>query len=57
MTKPGKAAVIILVILNAVVLMGQIWPEGAPPFAKAVNILTLIFNIIFLLTLFRTKLR
>ena len=28
----------VLVILNSIVLLGQIWPEGAPPFARGVNI-------------------
>ncbi len=27
-----------LIALNAVVLLGQLWPEGAPPFARIVNI-------------------
>jgi hypothetical protein len=27
-----------LIVLNAVVLLGQLWPAGAPPFARAVNI-------------------
>ena len=29
---------IALIVLNAVVLLGQMWPEGAPPFARWVNI-------------------
>ncbi len=32
----------VLLLLNAVVLLGQLWPEGAPPFARAVNIVFLI---------------
>jgi hypothetical protein len=35
----------ILILLHALVLLGQIWPEGAPPFARWVNIITLIVNI------------
>jgi len=27
-----------LLAFNLVVLLGQIWPEGAPPFARVVNI-------------------
>ena len=42
----GKKIIIGLLILNAIVLLGQIWPEGAPQFAVKVNIFTLIFNLI-----------
>jgi hypothetical protein len=35
----------ILLLLNAVVLLGQIWPAGAPPFARAVNILFLVLSL------------
>jgi len=54
MTKQRKIIAIILLILNAIVLLGQIWPEGVPPFAKTVNIITLSFNLIFFLSLFRS---
>lgn len=37
----------LLIILNLVVLLGQIYPEGAPPFARPVNILFLISSLIF----------
>lgn len=40
-----KTTFIVLIILNAIVLLGQLWPEGAPPFARVVNIITLIANI------------
>ena len=33
-----RALLAALLLLNCVVLLGQIWPEGAPPFARAVNI-------------------
>lgn len=32
----------ILILLNLIVLLGQIWPEGAPPFARSVNIVFLV---------------
>ncbi len=32
----------ILIALNLIVLLGQIWPAGAPPFARGVNIVFLI---------------
>jgi hypothetical protein len=28
----------LLIALILIVLLGQLWPEGAPPFARAVNI-------------------
>ncbi len=30
---------ITLFVLGALVLLGQLWPAGAPPFARSVNIL------------------
>ena len=42
----GKKMIIVLLILNAIVLLGQIWPEGAPAFAVKVNIFTLILNLV-----------
>ncbi|HEY3385296.1 MAG TPA: hypothetical protein VGK46_02230 [Saprospiraceae bacterium] len=45
--------ILILLILNAVVLLGQIWPEGTPSFAKPVNIITLGLNVSFLLTMIK----
>lgn len=37
----NRKILILLLVLNAVVLLGQLWPEGAPPFARWVNILFL----------------
>jgi hypothetical protein len=45
----------ILLLLNAVVLLGQIWPEGAPPFARIINILFLILNLVLLVYLLVKK--
>lgn len=36
-------------LLNAVVLLGQLWPEGAPPFARIVNIVFLLAVLGYLL--------
>ncbi|HSH40423.1 MAG TPA: hypothetical protein VK993_16750 [Chthoniobacterales bacterium] len=44
-TRPG--VLIILVVLNCIVLLGQLWPEGAPPFARAVNILFLLLSFFY----------
>ena len=43
-----KPFLIVLLILNVVVLLGQLWPEGAPPFARAVNIAFLCGSLIYL---------
>ncbi|MBX7052764.1 MAG: hypothetical protein K1X54_12060 [Flavobacteriales bacterium] len=46
-----RAIIIVLAVLNSIVLLGQLWPEGAPPFARTVNILTLILNLFFMLSM------
>jgi len=48
MTARNRVILISLLILNAIVLLGQIWPKGAPPFARTVNIAFLAGNLIFL---------
>jgi hypothetical protein len=50
--KKGPILIFILV-LNSIVLLGQLWPEGAPPFARIVNIITLIFNLIIFIAMFK----
>ncbi|MBL7774065.1 MAG: hypothetical protein JNM95_14465 [Chitinophagaceae bacterium] len=45
----------VLILLNLVVLLGQLWPAGAPPFARWVNIVTLILNLIVLVIYLRSK--
>ena len=55
MNRSKKIFASVLLLLNSVVLLGQLWPEGAPPFAGVVNILTLILNLIFLIVLLGTK--
>lgn len=42
-----KPITIVLLLLNIVVLLGQIWPEGAPPFARTVNIIFLSGSLLF----------
>lgn len=50
-----KVILIVLLILNIMVLMGQVYPEGAPPFAKTVNILFLVSSLgYFVYTLLRS---
>lgn len=50
-----RAITIILIILNAVVLLGQIWPEGTPPFARTVNIIFLSLSLIYFILSLRGK--
>ncbi len=38
-----------LIALNAIVLLGQLWPEGAPPYARVVNILFLVGSMAYFL--------
>jgi hypothetical protein len=47
----AKTILIILLILNGVVLLGLVWPEGAPPFARTINIVCLVGNLLFFLYL------
>jgi hypothetical protein len=42
-----KPIIILLLILNVIVLLGQVWPEGAPPFARAVNLVFLTLSLIY----------
>ncbi len=46
-SKNYRMAAKVLIVLNVVVLLGQVWPEGAPPFARVVNILFLILSLLF----------
>lgn len=43
----------ILLALNLVVLVGQLWPEGAPPFARVVNIVFLCATLLYFAALFK----
>jgi len=47
MPKKNRIILIALIVLNTIVLLGQIWPEGAPPFARIVNIVFLIGSLLF----------
>lgn len=50
-----KPILIIVLVLNSIVLLGQLWPEGTPPFAQTVNIITLMLNLVLLITLLSNK--
>jgi hypothetical protein len=48
-----KLMLIVLIVLNIVVLLGQLWPEGAPPFARNINIIFLLASMIFFINQLR----
>jgi len=43
----SRTIVVVLLLLNVVVLVGQVWPEGAPPFARGVNVAFLVASLLF----------
>ncbi|MBI3097321.1 MAG: hypothetical protein HYY93_03615 [Planctomycetes bacterium] len=51
----SRNALRLLIVLNIVVLLGQIWPEGAPPFARAVNIVFLASSLVWFLRAARAR--
>lgn len=55
MSATTRIILILLLILNIVVLLGQAWPEGAPPFARTVNIIFLVGSLLFFLRLLIRK--
>jgi hypothetical protein len=48
--KSKKSLIVILIFLNSIVLLGQIYPTGAPPFARVVNVIFLIFSLVFFIS-------
>lgn len=42
----SRPRLIVLLILNCIVLLGQLWPEGAPPIARIVNIILLLASLV-----------
>lgn len=40
-----RAVLSALIVVNVMVLLGQVWPAGAPPFARVVNIGFLIASL------------
>ena len=49
----ARLFLIVLVVLNCIVLLGQLWPEGAPPFARVVNILFLVLALVYFISALR----
>lgn len=50
-----RAVLTVLVVLNAVVLLGQVWPAGAPPFARVVNIGFLVASLTWFVLALRRR--
>ena len=48
MKKIRAALVAVMILVNGVVLLGQVMPEKAPPFARTVNIAFLSANLLWL---------
>ncbi len=48
-----KPVLVVLMLLNVMVLVGQLWPEGAPPFARAVNIVFLFASLLWFAAAYR----
>lgn len=55
MKKLQRLFLALLILLNVMVLLGQLWPEGAPPFAATVNVVTLILNLAVFVALLARK--
>lgn len=55
MLQNNKTIITILMVLNAIVLIGQLWPQGAPPFARSVNIVFLLFSFWFFIGSLKNK--
>jgi hypothetical protein len=51
----ARPLLILLIVLNVVVILGHLWPEGAPPFARVVNIVTLVADLLVLIGLLRGR--
>ncbi len=49
----SRALLLLLLVLNVVVLLGQVWPAGAPPFARVVNIAFLVLSLAYFLDALR----
>lgn len=52
---PFRLLLWILLVANAMVLLGHLWPEGAPPFASMVTLGFLIANLLLLVGMLRRK--
>lgn len=50
-----KAFLILMLGLNLVILLGQLWPQGAPPFARVVNIIFLVLSLGYFVAAFRVS--
>lgn len=53
----SKPVLVALIVLNAIVLLGQLWPEVAPPFARLVNVGFLLASLAYFSEALRTRSR
>lgn len=51
MGKLGRVFLWILLVMNCLVLLGQVWPQGAPPFAGTVNLVFHVLTFVVLVSL------
>jgi hypothetical protein len=51
MGKIGRVFLWILLSMNCLVLLGQVWPQGAPPFAGTVSLAFHVLTFILLVSL------
>lgn len=51
----NKTVLLVLIVLNVLVLLGQLVPDMAPPFARTVNIIFLVGSFCFSLRLCRVS--
>jgi hypothetical protein len=51
----SKPVLVTLVVLNVIVLLGQLWPEGAPPFARLVNVGFLVASLVYFVAATRNR--
>ena len=45
MTIAHRVLLGVLMLVGVIVLLGQLWPDGAPPFARFVNIAFLVVTL------------
>jgi len=53
--KLRRVILVVLIVLNVMVLLGQLWPEGAPPFAETVNVAFLVLSLSYFLSAIMRK--
>ncbi|HRG33064.1 MAG TPA: hypothetical protein PLN76_07275 [Saprospiraceae bacterium] len=57
MANQSKYFIATFLILNGIVLLGQVWPEGAPPFARVINIIVMASDFLYFFILLWHKIK